>query len=406
MNTYSINSNSSTNTLHTFQSDEIGNITNVSGANLNWNGRRLESISAGGTDLISYKYNIDGQRISKTYDGVTTEYFYNGDILAGQKKGDDVIVFMYDNNGDIFGFTYNGTPYYYVKNAQNDVVMVLNCNDRTAVVYQYDAWGNITDVYDSTTQRVSNINPITYRSYYYDIEMGVYYLNSRYYVPIICRFLSADSYVQTGQGVLSNNMFAYCMNNPVNMGDSTGTWPKWLSGALNIVSGVTQMALGSALGAFTSWTGVGAVAAGFLMINGAATVAQGIGQIVNDVSKSNVLREDNIVRTSVKNIGGTIGGDTGAKIAGGIYDVAVIAANLYAGKVNLEQSMPKIVKSKIFSANDGYGFKVGKNIEMFYRNPNAAGGLGGTIFSYKGPLRKFRIDWDPTFGFHCHPPGH
>ena len=206
--------------------------------------------------------------------------------------------------------------------------------------------------------------------------------------------------------VLGYNMFAYCMNNPVNASDSSGNWPKWLSGALNIVSGVVQMAAGAALGAFASWTGVGAVAAGFLIVNGAATVAQGVGQIVNHIAKSNVMREDNLVKTAVQETGRAIGGDTGAKIAGGTYDVTVFAASLYAGKVSLENFMPKIIKSKVFSANDGYGFKIGKHIEMFYRNPNAAGGPGGTIFSYNGPWGKFRIDWDPAHGFHSHPPGH
>lgn len=79
---------------------------------------------------------------------------------------------------------------------------------------------------------------------------------------------------------------------------------------------------------------------------------------------------------------------------------------IYAGKIGIEKSMPKIIDSKIFSVNNGYGFKIGKYIEMFYRNPNAAGGPDGTFFSYKGPLGKFRIDWDPAHGFHCHPPGH
>ena len=209
-----------------------------------------------------------------------------------------------------------------------------------------------------------------------------------------------------GESIQGYNLFAYCFNNPVNMDDYSGEWPKWVSGALNIVSGVLQMGAGAALGAFASWTGVGAVIAGFLIVNGAATTAQGIGQIVNHVTKSNVMREDNIVRTGVLECGQEIGGETGAKIAGGIYDVAVIAANIYAGKVDLGKAMPKIIESKVFSANNGYGFKVGKNIEMLYRNPNAAGGPGCTIFSYKGSLGKFRIDWDPSHGFHCHPPGH
>ena len=73
---------------------------------------------------------------------------------------------------------------------------------------------------------------------------------------------------------------------------------------------------------------IGAVAAGFLIVNGTATAVQGVGQIVNDVTKSNVMREDNIIRTGVQEIGRAIGGDNGAKVAGGAYDVAVIAANV------------------------------------------------------------------------------
>ena len=233
MNTYSINS-TTTNTLYTFQSDTIGNITNVSGANLNWNGRRLESISAGGTDLISYKYNIDGQRISKTYDGVTTEYFYNGDILAGQKQGDDVLIFMYDNNGDVFGFEYNGTPYYYVKNAQNDVFLILDQNGQPVVLYFYDAWGNITTCLDGSDVGLASINPITYRSYYMDVELGffMYYLNSRYYMADWGRFVSSDG--QINQDALGGNVFSYCSNNPVNRVDYSGQF--WISAIISVVA--------------------------------------------------------------------------------------------------------------------------------------------------------------------------
>lgn len=47
-------------------------------------------------------------------------------------------------------------------------------------------------------------------------------LQSRYYDPAIARFLNADTFVSTGQGVLGNNMFAYCGNNPVSNADQTG----------------------------------------------------------------------------------------------------------------------------------------------------------------------------------------
>jgi len=53
----------------------------------------------------------------------------------------------------------------------------------------------------------------------------LYYLQSRYYDPEVGRFINADAYASTGQGVLGNNMFAYCLNNPVCLLDSLGTQP-------------------------------------------------------------------------------------------------------------------------------------------------------------------------------------
>ncbi|MCL2632830.1 MAG: RHS repeat-associated core domain-containing protein, partial [Coriobacteriia bacterium] len=70
---------------------------------------------------------------------------------------------------------------------------------------------------------IGELNPFRYRGYYYDSETGLYYLNARYYDPEVGRFISADSLMSTGQGVLGNNMFAYCGNNTVMHTDSSGT---------------------------------------------------------------------------------------------------------------------------------------------------------------------------------------
>ena len=37
------------------------------------------------------------------------------------------------------------------------------------------------------------------------------------------RFINADAFEATGQGILGNNMFAYCRSNPVSRKDPTGT---------------------------------------------------------------------------------------------------------------------------------------------------------------------------------------
>ena len=70
---------------------------------------------------------------------------------------------------------------------------------------------------------MASINPLRYRGYYYDQETGLYFLMSRYYDPAICRFINADDYASTGQGIIGHNMFAYCRNQPITRMDISGT---------------------------------------------------------------------------------------------------------------------------------------------------------------------------------------
>ena len=96
----------------------------------------------------------------------------------------------------------------------------------------------------SQPNHIANVNPIRYRGYYYDTESGLYYLKSRYYDPVTCRFINADGYISTGQGLLSTNMFAYCGNNPVNRKDPTGQF--WITALIvTAVAVVCTFALSS-----------------------------------------------------------------------------------------------------------------------------------------------------------------
>ena len=57
----------------------------------------------------------------------------------------------------------------------------------------------------------------------YDVETGFYYLNSRYYDPVVGRFINLDNQLSgVGGDVLGYNMIAYCGNNPVNRADPSG----------------------------------------------------------------------------------------------------------------------------------------------------------------------------------------
>ena len=69
------------------------------------------------------------------------------------------------------------------------------------VKYTYDAWGNPLSITDGSgnsvannPSHIANINPFRYKGYYYDSDIGFYYLNSRYYDHYVGRFINADTY--------------------------------------------------------------------------------------------------------------------------------------------------------------------------------------------------------------------
>ena len=70
------------------------------------------------------------------------------------------------------------------------------------------AWGKAISVTGTLATTLGANQPFRYRGYVYDEETGFYYLQSRYYDPTTCRFISADVYLSTGQGVIGNNCFA------------------------------------------------------------------------------------------------------------------------------------------------------------------------------------------------------
>ena len=85
----------------------------------------------------------------------------------------------------------------------------------------YDAWGVCTIISDISDCEIAQINPYRYRSYYFDTEIGMYYLRSRYYDPVVGRFIDADESIMLLYNY-SYNIFTYCSNDSVNAVDFTG----------------------------------------------------------------------------------------------------------------------------------------------------------------------------------------
>ena len=205
-------------------------------------GRQLASATVDGKQ-VSYTYDMSGVRTSKTVNGTTYNYTtLSGKVMRQQWDG-KTLEFVYDDGNQPFAMIYNdgstSTLYYYVLNAQGDVIALLNANGKLAASYDYDAWGNCT-VYDSSDAAIGDLNPLRYRGYYYDAETGFYYLQSRYYDFANCRFINADGLF--ADSFIGTNLFAYCMNNPVNMSDHTGHWPQWLKNVASTVVNAVKKA--------------------------------------------------------------------------------------------------------------------------------------------------------------------
>ena len=214
----------------------------------------------------------------------------NGTLL-GQTRGSDKIIFLYDEKGNKYGFDYNGTKYYYIFNVQGDVIGILNQAGQKIVSYTYDPWGKVLSVDGSEASTIGQFNPIRYRGYYYDTETGFYYLQSRYYDPATRRFLNADSQLAGTAQVQGYNLFAYCLNNPVNFSDPTGHWPDWgtlLGGVVTVLVGIAAVAavVGTG-GAATPLVALGLASIGAA---GLGTIGFGCSEIVESFTGQNPIR--------------------------------------------------------------------------------------------------------------------
>ena len=207
--------------------DAQGNPTNYCGRTMVWDkGRQLKSTwNKNQTVHVAYTYNANGIRTSKTINGMVYTYTLDGTKILREDRGSsDVLIPMYDNEDSICGLTLDGIPYYFQKNLQGDVIAITDANGDIVARYSYDAWGKCTVTLDTSGINISNRNPYRYRGYYYDSEIGMYYLQSRYYDPDVGRCICSDNpeFAAISSSVLVHNLYAYCCNDPVNEIDQNG----------------------------------------------------------------------------------------------------------------------------------------------------------------------------------------
>ena len=293
---------------------------------LEWErGRQLKEFGG-----ITFTYDAGGVRQSKTANGVTTSYFTEGNRIHREERSDGkTLLYAYDASG-LASITYNGTLYFVQKNFQGDIVALVDKNGNVVAKYVYDAWGNgkvcnASGTENTSSSFIGNINPFRYRGYYYDVETGLYYLQTRYYEPRAGRFLNADSVDYIAPDIIGGlNLYAYCNNNPVMYSDPEGTaWWHILAGVLAVVGvvlvagAVTALTMGvgtTVMAASMTGAVIHGAAVGTLIGAGTGAVAGGlIGGAVSGWTAEGILTGVGIGFGGGAILGAVIGG-----VAGGI----------------------------------------------------------------------------------------
>lgn len=214
-------------------------------------------------------------------------------------------------------------------NLQGDIVGLLDSNGSLVVEYKYDAWGRPVAVTGSKKDTLGKLNPFRYRGYVYDEETGLYYVESRYYNPSRCRFISCDvtdNLEYSTDGLSDKNLYNYCDNNPIVRYDSGGDFWHIAVGAVfgavcsAVAQVVTNLAAGQkALDGVVKAAAVGAVS-GALAASGAGLTAQIAGNAalsavdsIYSQAKDKGICNINPGEVATETIIGAVSGATGGK---------------------------------------------------------------------------------------------
>ena len=178
---------------------------------------RLES-----TGDAEYTYDGTGLMQTRTVDGVTTQFIWDGANIVAEIT--DNVVTTYSRGLRLISTKIGTTKYYYHHNPHGDVTKLTNASGAVVESYTYDAFGSVT-----TTNNLDN--PFRYAGEYYDEEIGLIYLRMRWYDPSLGRFLTEDP-IKDGF-----NWYVYCGNSPTNFIDPLGLFYVWIGDMAQAMGG-------------------------------------------------------------------------------------------------------------------------------------------------------------------------
>ncbi|MEA9991166.1 RHS repeat-associated core domain-containing protein, partial [Pseudomonas sp. RTS1] len=154
---------------------------------------RLVGVTTPNGQTASYRYDPFGRRISKTVDGKTTEFFWQGDKLVAEHHAERHRSYLYEPDSFrplalLDGFGPKETkPYHYQLDHLGTPQELTSPEGEIVWSAHYRAYGQIARL---DVGKVDN--PLRFQGQYFDAESGLHYNRHRYYNPDIGRYLTPD----------------------------------------------------------------------------------------------------------------------------------------------------------------------------------------------------------------------
>ncbi|MEK6815128.1 MAG: RHS repeat-associated core domain-containing protein, partial [Nitrospirota bacterium] len=179
---------------------------------------RLSRVTRGGSLLASFAYDAEGRRREKT--GLTgrLKYVYDGDsvLLETDELGSTVARYA-SGPGRLHSIEHIGEGrLYYHQDALGSTVNLTTSAGTIQATYRLDAWGSLR------RQLGGSYNARLFTGKERDVETGLYDFGARYYDPEVGRFLTEDPYQGDPFTPPSLHRYLYAYGNPARYIDPTG----------------------------------------------------------------------------------------------------------------------------------------------------------------------------------------
>jgi RHS repeat-associated protein len=352
--------------------DANGNMTSDGSNTHTWDARNRLVAQSGPGLSASFQYDALGRRISKTVNGQTTQFLYDGnDIIAEIQSGAITAFYLRGLNIDepFIRITATGNEYYHT-DALGSVLALTNDAGAVTTTYVYEAFGK-------TTITGTSSNPFQFTGREND-NSGLYYYRARYYNSLAHRFIQEDPFIGIPRNSQTSNLYSYVLNDPISYRDPSGLIaqvpPLIVAGAIFGGVGAATGAIAQGVPVFsaqfaalTTFGIANGLIAGAFASAGVPIPPAAIGAVTSGISN---LISQTIAGRKPINVGSVAGAAVGG--AAGAVLKAAAQAGLAGATTVTGQALPTAVTNAL-----GSGLGLASQVSLPIIGAAIGGGIGG-----------------------------